>query len=247
MKSWIIIFVLALAMSHHAQALTVDELIQKNIEAKGGLEKIKAIKSVKSTGTMSFAGGGFELKMTALQARPLLIRTEATMQGMTAIQAYDGKSAWAVQPFGGRKDPIRTSADEAKGLIDRADIDGELIDYAAKGSKVEYLGTDDVDGTPAHKIKVTKKNGDTKTIFLDPDYFLEIRIQDAMYIRGELQEVETDLGSYELVNGVYMPFSIEAGGKGDSEKGQKITFDKVEFNVEVDPNAFAFPETAKTP
>src|SRR6202008_3813539 len=111
--------------------------------------------------------------------------------------------------------PEKMSGDEIKGLQLNADIDGPLIDYKAKGNTVEYLGTEDVDGTDAHKLKVTLKNGDVRFVYLDPDYFLEIRTLDQTRIRGAEQEEESDIGEYEQVNGVYIPFSIETGPKGE--------------------------------
>ena len=95
---------------------------------------------------------------------------------MTQIEAYDGKEGWKVSPFFGRKDPERMSADDVKALVEDTEIDGPLADWKTKGSTVEYLGTEDVDGTPAHKLKVVRKNGDVSFVYLDPDHFLEIRI-----------------------------------------------------------------------
>ena len=103
------------------------------------------------------------------------------------------------------------SVDDAKSLVEDAEIDGPLVDWKAKGSTVEYLGTEDVDGTLAHKLKVVRKNGDMSYVYLDPDYFLEIRIVTQRTEQGAQVEVETDLGDYEKVDGVFFPFSIEAG------------------------------------
>ena len=124
---------------------------------------------------------------------------------MTAVQAYDGKEGWKISPFQGRKDPEKMSADDAKSLIEEAEIDGPLVDWKAKGSTVEYLGTEDVDGTLAHKLKVVRKNGDVSFVYLDPDHFLEIRILTQRMEQGAQVEVETDLGDYEKIAGVFLP------------------------------------------
>ena len=221
-----------------ASALTVDELIAKNIEAKGGIEKIRAIHSMRQTGKIQF--GSNTLALVVLAKRPDLLRQEASWQGLTSVTAYDGSVGWRIRPFRGRTDPEKMATDDLKSVQLDADMDGPLIDYKAKGNTVEYLGTEDVDGTDAHKLKVTLKNGDVRYIFLDPDYFLEIRTLDQTRIRGAEQEVETDLGNYEQVGGVYFPFSIEAGEKGQP-KGQKITIDKIEINVDIDDAIFHFP------
>ena len=235
---------LGLACSAHA--MTADELIAKNIQARGGADKLKAIQSLHTEGKLSFGGGAFELAFQQIQKRPNFLRNEASLQGLTAIQAYDGKDAWQIQPFQGRKDPERLSADDAKDLIEDADLDGALVDYKAKGYTVEYLGTEDVDGTPAHKLKLTRahKKDEVPTvqyIYLDPDYFLEIRIVTQRDVRGAQVESESDLGNYEQVAGVYMPFSIDTGAVGSTQKGQKLTLTKADANVPADDALFHFP------
>ncbi|PYJ52770.1 MAG: hypothetical protein DME83_04385 [Verrucomicrobia bacterium] len=162
---------------------------------------------------------------------------------MTQVEAYDGKEGWKISPFQGRKDPERMSADDVKSLMEDAEIDGPLVDWKAKQSTVDYLGTEDVDGTLAHKLKVMRKNGDVNFVYLDPDHFLEIRILTQRIKHGAQVEVETDLGDYEKINGVFIPFSIETGRKGDPDK-QKIVIDKAEGNVPVDDAIFRFPTTA---
>src|SRR5207302_2720286 len=164
---------------------------------------------------------------------------EVTLQGMTAIQAYDSKEGWRVSPFQGRKDPEKMSADDCKGLMEDAEIGGPLVDWKAKGSTVDYLGTEDVDGTPAHKLKVVRKNGDVNFVYLDPDHFLEIRILTQRIEHGAQVETETDLGDYEKIGGVFIPFSIEEGRKGDPDK-QKTVIEKAEANVPVDDAIFKF-------
>src|SRR5438093_13432807 len=135
------------------------------------------------------------------------------------------------------------SGDELKASQEQAEIDGPPADWKEKGSTIEYLGTEDVDGTLAHKLKVMRKNGDVNFVYLDPDHFLEIRILTQRIKHGAQVEVETDLGDYETINGVFIPFSIETGRKGDPDK-QKIVIDKAEGNVPVDDAIFRFPTTA---
>src|SRR5919201_4013278 len=146
---------------------------------------------------------------------------------MTAVQAYDGKEGWKISPFQGRKDPEKMSADDCKSLVEDADIEGPLVDWKAKGSSVDYLGTEDVDGTLAHKLKVVRKNGDVSFVYLDPDHFLEIRVLTQRVRHGAHEEVEMDLGDYEKAGGVFVPTSIDIGRKGAPDK-QMIVVDKVE-------------------
>jgi hypothetical protein len=224
-------------------ALSVDDLVQKNIDAKGGRPALQALQSLRRTGKLLVNEGKFQLAYIETKKRPLKIRTEATLQGMTAVNAFDGKDGWRISPFRGRKDPERMSADDVKSLMEDAEIDGPLVDWKEKGSTVEYLGSEDVDGTQAYKLKVVRKNGDVNYVYLDPDHFLEIRILTQRVQQGAQVEVETDLGDYEKIDGVFVPFSIEAGRKGDPDK-QKIIIDKAEANIPVDDALFQFPTTA---
>ncbi len=155
---------------------TVDELVAKNIEAKGGATTMKNLQTLRTTGKLLVPVQGLiELGYLQMKKRPDEVRTEASLQGMTQIEAYDGKEGWKVSPFFGRKDPERMSADDVKALVEDTEMDGPLADWKAKGSTVEYLGTEDVDGTPAHKLKVVRKNGDVSFVYLDPDHFLRLR------------------------------------------------------------------------
>jgi hypothetical protein len=90
---------------------------------------------------------------------------------------------------------------------------------------------------------VARKNGDVNFVFLDPDHFLEIRILTQRVRQGAQEEVETDLSDYEKIGGVFVPFSLESGRKGDPDK-QKIVIGKAEANVPVDDAIFHFPASA---
>jgi len=242
----LIIFVVSAALivsagfAQNENQPTVDELVSKNIEAKGGATALQNLQSLRLTGKMLVRQGQIELGYLETKKRPDDVRIEGSLQGMTQIEAYDGKEGWRVSPFFGRKDPEHISADDVKALVEDAEIDGPLIDWKAKGSTVEYLGTEDVDGTPAHKLKVVRKNGDVSFVYLDPDHFLEIRVVTGRMRHGAYEEVETDLGDYEKAGGVFVPTSIESGRKGAQDK-QRIVIDKVEANVPVDDTIFQFP------
>jgi len=239
----LLISVALIAVAGFAQeknAPTVDELVFKNVEAKGGTDALHALQSLRLTGKMLVNQGKIQLAYLQTKKRPGEVRTEASLQGMTQVDAYDGKEGWKVSPFFGRRDPERMSADDVKALMEDAEIDGPLVDWKAKQSTVDFLGTEDVDGTLAYKLRVVRKNGDVSFVYLDPDHFLEIRILTQRIKHGAQEEVETDLGDYEKTAGVFVPTSIESGRKGDPDK-QKIIIDKAEANVPVDDAMFHFP------
>src|SRR5713101_8394272 len=233
----------ASAETQDQKAPTLDELVAKNIEAKGGADALRALQSLKLTGKLLVNQGQIQLTHTQIKKRPGEVRTDETLQGMTAVEAYDGKDGWRISPFQGRKDPEKMTADDVKPLIEDAEIDGPLVDWKAKESTLEYLGREDVDGTSAYKVKVVRKNGDVNFVFLDPDHFLEIRILTQRIRHGAQEEVETDVGDYEKIGGVFIPFSIEEGRKGDPDK-QKTVIEKAEANVPVEDAIFHFPGSA---
>ena len=164
---------------------------------------------------------------------------------MTQVQAYDGKEGWKISPFQGRKDPEKMSADDVKALIEDAEIDGPLVDWKAKGSTVEYLGTEDVDGTLAHKLKVVRKNGDVSYVYLDPDHFLEIRIVTQ---RIDTARRRKSKPISAITKKSTASFSVVDRGrpKGAPDK-QKIIIDKAEANVPVDDTIFHFPGQITVP
>lgn len=222
---------------------TAEELVARNIQAKGGIDKIKAIKSLRMTGKLDL-GGGVNARSGQDSQRPNLIRETLAFQGMTAVQAYDGSAGWQIQPFGGRKDPDLMGEDDLRDLLLDADFDGPLLDYKAKGSTVEYLGHDIVDGDDALRLKVTLKNGDIIFYYLDPDTYLEIRKEIQQFIRGSVRERVVDLGSYKPVSGVMFPFSIAQGTKSNPAT-QTTTLEKIEANVALDNSEFALPASLK--
>jgi outer membrane lipoprotein-sorting protein len=221
------------------QAQTADEIINKHIEARGGKDKIKAVQSERVTGKMVM-GQGMEAPVTMELARPNKMRMEFTLQGMTGIQAYDGKTGWSVMPFMGKTDPEKMSAEEIKQTEDQADMDGLLVDYKEKGHQVEYVGKEDVEGTPAYKLKVTKKNGDVVNVYIDADSYMDIRETGKVKARGQEIESQTTYGDFKKVDGLVFPFSIEQKPQG-APAGMVITISKIEVNPTVDSARFAMP------
>lgn len=228
-----------------AWAQTAEELVAKNLQAKGGIEKIKAIKTLRTTAKMQ--QGDFSAQLGQQAKAPNLLRQTVTIQGMTAVQAYDGSSAWRIAPFQGRKDPELMGEDDMRDLVEQADFYGPLVNHQQKGNTIEYLGHDTIDGDDVYRLKVTLKNGDFIYYFLDPDTYLEIRTEKHQFIRGAVRERVSDLGSYKQVAGVYFPFSIESGSKQNPNFRAKITVEKIEANVPIDDADFKMPSPPSVP
>jgi hypothetical protein len=243
MRHAVVVLAAVSCLSVFAYSQSADELVNKNIQAKGGIEKIKAIKSVRITGKLS-GGGGFTAAMGQENLRPNLVRETFSLQGMTAVTAYDGSTGWQIQPFGGHKDPELMGEDDLKDLLLDADFDGPLVDYKEKGNTVEFLGHDVVDGDDALRLKVTLKDGDIVYYYLDPDTYLEIRKEVQEFIRGSVRESVMEMGSYKPVAGVMYPYSISQGSKANPAQ-QTTTVEKIEVNVPIDPSDFAVPRSLK--
>jgi outer membrane lipoprotein-sorting protein len=226
-------------LSLAATAQTADELIGKYLKTIGGLEKLQSIKSIRSTGKVN-AGGGFEAIIVSEKKRPNDVRQEFSLQGMTAVSAFDGKNGWKINPFSGKKDAETLGEEELKQVVEDSDFDGPLVNYAAKGNKIEYLGKEDYEGSDVYKLRVTLGNGTVKYYFLDTDYYVPIKIETKQVNRGTEYEFETILGDYKDAGGVYFPYSIESGIKGNPNRST-VTLEKIEINPAIDDSRFSMP------
>jgi hypothetical protein len=221
-----------------AGAQTVDEIIAKNIQAHGGAEKLKSVRSLRTTA--KFSQGSFRADIRQENKRADKVREEFIIQGLAQVQAYDGKTGWQISPFGGRKDPELLSQDDLKSLVVDADIDGPLVDYKEKGHKAELVGHDSMEGTDCFKIKLSMKNGDVRYYYLVADSYLELKLEIQTTIRGALQESEMYYGDYEQVNGIYYPFAVEQAQKGSASRAQ-ISVEKIEQNIVLEDAHFTMP------
>lgn len=231
------------ALAVPAAAQTVEEVVAKHLEARGGLDKVKAVKSMRLTGKMT-VGPGIEAPVTLEMKKPGSVRMEITFQGNTGIQAYDGKSGWGISPMSASKAPEPMSAEDLKDIEEQADLDGSLVDSKAKGHTVELMGKEKVEGSDAFKLKVTLKNGDIRYIYIDADSYLELKTDAKRVIRGSEVETESVSSDYKEVGGLILPHTIVQGAKGNPQK-QTITIDKVELDVPIDDARFKMPEVKK--
>jgi hypothetical protein len=155
------------------------------------------------------------------------------------VQAYDGETGWKIDPFQGSSDPEKVAGDDLKDLQEQSDIDGALVDYKAKGHTVELLGKEDVEGTPAFKLKLTLKNGDVRTI--DVEAYNNNELKDTSNRKHTGGEIDVDqyLGNYKPVNGLLFPFSIESKIKGQTVS--QIVLDKIELDTAIEDSIFKMP------
>ncbi|MFL6720371.1 MAG: hypothetical protein ACJ8FT_01010 [Sphingomonas sp.] len=226
-----------------AAAQDAQSLLAKNLEARGGAAALAALKNVSFEGRTIFPGG-FEVTYKETRARlgnGAADRVDLGVQGLDIVQAYDGRGGWKINPLQGRKDPEKMAADEARSLADEALVEGPLLASRSDGSQVAYLGREDFDGTLAYKVKVTQKDGDEFTYWLDPDTYLEIKVNETRRIRGISQTTENELGDYEKVAGVYFPMSLENWTQGQPNQRVRTLIASGSANTAVPGSFFAEP------
>jgi hypothetical protein len=240
-KSLLTLFFIS-AISVNCFSQTVDDIINKNIVALGGLDKIMSIKTLKFTGSFAVMGADIPVIMTI--KRQDKIKLDMTFQGMAMARCYDGSAGWVINPFSGKNEAQKMPAEQTKEMKDYAEFEGQLVNYKDKGSKVELMGKESLEGTDTYKIKLTDKDGDVTTYFLDNSSYLVIK--ESMKQKVKEKEITRDVytGNYQAVEGVMFPMSIEivSNIEQDSEKG---TWTKVELNIDVDDSIFKMPEGSK--
>jgi len=239
MRKAILALAIAAFFAPVVAAQTADEIIAKYIKTVGGMDKIQAVRELRRTGKV-IAGGGFEIPVVEENKRPNFVRQDITIQGLTGTSAYDGKAGWKIQPWQGKKDAETMGEGELKAIIESSDFDGPLVNYKQKGNKIEYVGTDEVEGTDVYKLKVTLSNGEVRYFYMDTDYYVPIKVETKRIILGAEVEFETIYGDYKEVAGWYLQHSVEIGPKGSQFK-QKVTYEKIEANVSIDDKRFSMP------
>jgi len=246
MKTKFVLAILFCVLPLPLTAQTVDEIVKKAIDARGGLDKIKAVQSERISGQVSLAQGFDGTVVLELQ-RPHKLHSEITVDGKKIVRVYDGKSAgWMINPFTGNSDAQPMSEEELKSMPDEADLDGPLVDYKAKGSEIELAGKEDLDGKPVYRLKLTSKNGEARTYFIDAATFLTIKWEGLRKIGDQQLPWESTLSDYRPIEGLKFPFKIDQGSPG-TEFRQTLTIEKIELNPKIDDSHFAKPVAAEAP
>jgi hypothetical protein len=225
-------------------AQTADEIVGKALQARGGADKLKALKSMRITG--SIAVQGESLPFVQLQKRPNKLRRDITIQGMTLSRGFDGQNGWEKAPAQGSSEGVVNvvKGQELEELREEADFDGTLMGYKEKGYKVELSGKEAVDGKDAYRLKITMKDGAVRNIFIDAASFLEVKVAGTTQREGVATDFELILSDYRTVEGIKFPFSFEDRQPSGGAANQKLTLEKVEFNIAIDDSNFALPAAA---
>lgn len=227
------------------QAQSVDEIINKYVQAMGGKEKLKALKTVKISGKAEF-GPGMSVPFNVYVKHKQAFRFEMTFQGLQMVQVATPDSGYYIEPFSGKKDPERMNAEMVKESKSQLDMTGPLVDYKEKGNTVELIGKEDMEGTETWKIKVTEKDGDVSYHYLDAETFYELKETRKQKFEDKEVEGEVLYSNYKEVNGYVFPFTMEQREVGES-KGQVMNYESIEINTKLDEELFKWPATLKNP
>lgn len=219
-----------LSLNVSAQTPTVDQIVGRNIEAKGGLTRLKAVQTLKTTSQMSMQGRSASI--VAYSKRPNLIRQEISIDGQTVVNAFDGKDPWIINPLIGTSSPVVVNGPQADAIRAQASFDGALVDYKANGYRIALAGVETQAGKRVYHLQVTDKTGQVQQYYLDAETGLETRI--VMQSAGGT--FEQDLSDYRDVDGIKVPFSIRMLANGVEQSA--IAVGKVEFNLPIDDRLF---------
>ncbi len=232
----------ACGLGMSAQAQTVEAIIAKNVAARGGIAKMRAIHSMVLTARLATPGGG-QGSLTVRLLRPNRIREEVIFGAMNSTRAFDGQSAWLHSLENNREDVRPLTGGDLENLQDEGEngIDGPLADHAAKGNKVELVGNEQVEGKPCYKLKVTLHSGHIQFQYIDAKTFLEIREEIVRAADGKDTIIEESVGDYRREGGILFAHSFVSGQAGHPER-TTLTIDKFDVNAPVDKALFQMPK-----
>jgi hypothetical protein len=234
-----LLFLAAVSSVATAEAQSVDEIVARHVEALGGIERLRAIGSIRMSGRVT-AGGGREALVVREILRPDRIRTEFTYQGVTGVYAFDGTRGWKVSPFEGNLAPEAMEIEEARQAGDQTDIEGPLADWKAKGNRVALFGKESLAGRDVYKLEVTLRSGRVLHEYLDSGSYLPVRRESTRLVRGHPVRIETTFDDYREVSGVRFPHAIETGAVSRPQR-LKVTVEQIELNPPLDDARFQMP------
>jgi outer membrane lipoprotein-sorting protein len=223
--------------------MTAAEVADRNVAARGGLQAWRAVSTLTLSGEMD-AGGKQEVKLPFVlqMKRPHKSRLELRFQDQTALQTWDGAKGWKLRPYLNRNDVDAFTAAEAKQAAASDELDGPLVDYARKGTKIELLGTEAVAGKNAYKLRLTKAGGEQRNLWIDAQSFLELQIDgEPRKLDGRPHKVTVLYGDFKSVNGLMVPHSLETVVQGVKQT-RKMTIKSVAVNKPLDDTLFGKPQ-----
>jgi len=217
-------------LSTQLNAQTDDEIIGKYITAIGGKDKWSQVKSMKVNGYIEVQG--IKINFTQQAVHETGVRVDAEFQGQKIIDITTPTMGWSQNPFGGKSTLQPISGEELQQKLDELDIQDEFVDYATKGSSVEFIGKDEEDGNEFYKIKMVTKNKNETVYFFDVNTFLIYKEEKTVKQQGQEMKMVTKLLDYKTI-----PFGIKIPHKSE-QMGQVLVMDVIQINAAIDENIF---------
>ena len=226
------------ASAARGQTPTVDEIVAKNLAARGGLDKLRGLQTMKMTGTINVQG--MDMPLTVMTKRPNLLFQEMTMQGQRMVSAFDGAKVWAINPMLG-PGPRELTGQQADMIRDQASFDGPLVNYKDRGDTLEMAGSADLGGAKVWKLKLTRKiGGRSMFIYVDADTGLEKQWSATVDQSGMTIDVDTVMLDYQPTpEGVLVARSMRTLVGGQQQGLLKVL--TVEYNAPIEDAAFQMP------
>lgn len=222
-----------------AKAPTVEEVLARHAEARGGLRKLRSLKTLRQVGRVS-AGAHRQGLVTREIKRGGRIRFEFTVQGVTAVFASDGRKGWKVSPFEGEMGPQSLPEDVVAEAAEQGDIDGPLVDWKKEGHRVELSGSEPVGGREAYRLEVSLKSGGTLTAWVDAESYDLVRTEAVRQARGRPVRVTTTFGDFRRTGGISFPHLVEVRAAGRPQV-LRVVVDEVEVNPPLADSRFEPP------
>lgn len=235
-RTMLLFFAVCGAFALNAQS--VEAVLTQYFANTGGLDNWHNLTTTRMEAKMAMQG--MEFPGTVISKKPNKQRVEVNIQGMRIVQAYDGETAWWINPFASGEE-AQPMPDEMSEQLTNQEFESPFLDYEAKGNQVEYEGTGEVEGAAAHILKLTKKNGDVEYHYFDAEHFVLIMSKTPIKtgpMKGQF--AETYFSDFQEVDGMIFPFYMEV--KMDGQSVQKMTFTSITTNEEYEDGRFAFPK-----
>lgn len=221
-----------------AQSPTVDEIVARSLAAKGGEEKLRAVTSVKMTGRMKGPAGA--VPITSWAKRPNKMRRENINDGQRFVLGFDGMTVWQINPLISPVPREITGPQAEKTRQDAGDFDTPLLDYKARGTTVELIGTEAVQGIRMHRLRLTWQNGTIQEVYLNADTYLESRTVMQVEQGNRKAIVTLEFSNYKQVDGITVPFHIRQLHNG--QLMVEVTYDEYQFNSLMADSLFSMPK-----
>ena len=225
-----------------ASAQDMDEVLKNHFETIG-MDKIHKINNMTTKGNIVLMG--MEVPYTFIVTRAGKLYVEVPIQGMVMKRGYDGNDAWMVAPWTGSSDPVELGDFEKKMIKTQVDIDGMLYEPESKGYKAEFLGKEDMEGSPVYLIKLTDEDGDEFTHYIDAENFVELKVKSSVNYQGSRLEMETLMSNYKPVEGIILPYSMESKVSGQTQS--QIVVNEYLFNQDINDSIFIKPALQPKP